>query len=521
MKKITLLFTFLITSFGFSQQVLIEDFEGSTPVEGFGGVTTSVEAAPSGSNGNSLKIVAVAGGQVWQGGKFTLPTADIDFTTDKTAKVDIYSTTAFTIMGKAEGAGVPASADLEQHTGSGWETITFTFTTGADGTGTANGVYNLMAFFPFRKSDDSGWNTPTDFTFFVDNIKSEKVAANDPADDATLSDLKVDGNTIAGFDSGTLDYEYLVAPGTTTVPTVTATTTQGVATTMITAAGSIPGDTTVKVTSGNTNNTKTYKVSFKFEVAPTDAPSTPPTFAANNVISFYSESYTSTGLNGVSWDNGSESTEETYAGNKVLKITSTGGDFIGFDVANTDGFVNATSMTHVHVDFWVAGDYVAGQVLKIKLSNHGNGTSETSAIIKEIALPATDTKKWVSLDLPLEGGARERIAQILLIHTNSTGGVSTLYADNIYMYVDGTANTENNKVLGFAMYPNPAKNQLTISAKESISKAEVFNVLGRKVKSFAINSTNKTLDISNLSSGVYLIKYESAGKVGTAKFIKQ
>ena len=71
------------------------------------------------------------------------------------------------------------------------------------------------------------------------------------------------------------------------------------------------------------------------------------------------------------------------------------------------------------------------------------------------------------------------------------------------------------------MYPNPANKQLTISAKETITKADVYNVLGKKIRSFTINSANKTLDISDLSSGIYLVKYESAGKVGTAKFIKQ
>ena len=71
------------------------------------------------------------------------------------------------------------------------------------------------------------------------------------------------------------------------------------------------------------------------------------------------------------------------------------------------------------------------------------------------------------------------------------------------------------------MFPNPASNQLKISAQEAISSVNVFDVSGRKVKSFTINNTNITLDISDLSEGVYLIKYKSAGKAGAAKFIKQ
>jgi VCBS repeat-containing protein len=48
------------------------------------------------------------------------------------------------------------------------------------------------------------------------------VAANN---DATLSDLTVDVTTIAGFDPATLDYSKELPYGTTTVPTVGATTT--------------------------------------------------------------------------------------------------------------------------------------------------------------------------------------------------------------------------------------------------------------------------------------------------------
>ena len=132
-----------------------------------------------------------------------------------------------------------------------------------------------------------------------------------------------------------------------------------------------------------------------------NAPSTPPARPSADVISIYGQAYgTPEGLNGVSWDNGSNAVEEEYAGNNILKITNGTSDFIGFDVANTDGYVDATEMTHIHADFWVAGDYVAGQVLKIKLSNHDDD-GEINAIIKEIATSANDAETWVSIDAEL------------------------------------------------------------------------------------------------------------------------
>ncbi|MEM7084802.1 MAG: choice-of-anchor B family protein [Bacteroidota bacterium] len=74
----------------------------------------------------------------------------------------------------------------------------------------------------------------------------------------------------------------------------------------------------------------------------------------------------------------------------------------------------------------------------------------------------------------------------------------------------------NNPLLGveelpvgdFALSPNPATNRLTVSSKNvTISQVTIYNVLGQMVldKSFS-NSFSETLNISNLNSGMYLVK---------------
>jgi hypothetical protein len=80
--------------------------------------------------------------------------------------------------------------------------------------------------------------------------------------DATLSDLKVDGNTVAGFDASVLDYTVKLPSATTIVPTVTATTTEATANAVVTDASALPGTTDIVVTSGNTLVTSIYSVSF-------------------------------------------------------------------------------------------------------------------------------------------------------------------------------------------------------------------------------------------------------------------
>ena len=84
-----------------------------------------------------------------------------------------------------------------------------------------------------------------------------------------------------------------------------------------------------------------------------------------------------------------------------------------------------------------------------------------------------------------------------------------------------TTNVENNELLDFSMYPNPASNRLNISAKETIKNAQIFNILGKNVMNINVNATKASIDVSNLTSGIYLIKYNVNGTAGTAKFIKQ
>ena len=51
--------------------------------------------------------------------------------------------------------------------------------------------------------------------------------------------------------------------------------------------------------------------------------------------------------------------------------------------------------------------------------------------------------------------------------------------------------------------------------------AIIYNVLGREVMGLNIDSNSAAIDVSGLSSGIYLIKYTIGDAVGTAKFIKE
>ncbi|MBN2697969.1 MAG: T9SS type A sorting domain-containing protein, partial [Bacteroidales bacterium] len=83
----------------------------------------------------------------------------------------------------------------------------------------------------------------------------------------TLSALKVDGDTIDNFAPYRLEYEVILATGTTDVPTVEAITTKPSATAVVTDATEIPGTTTVLVTAADGVTTNTYSIGFRTEAS--------------------------------------------------------------------------------------------------------------------------------------------------------------------------------------------------------------------------------------------------------------
>lgn len=70
----------------------------------------------------------------------------------------------------------------------------------------------------------------------------------------------------------------------------------------------------------------------------------------------------------------------------------------------------------------------------------------------------------------------------------------------------------------FVMYPNPTIGYVTINTISNF-EFQVFDIQGRNVVSGASNSTSKDVDVSNLNSGVYLVKITVDGLSKTQKLI--
>ena len=80
---------------------------------------------------------------------------------------------------------------------------------------------------------------------------------------------------------------------------------------------------------------------------------------------------------------------------------------------------------------------------------------------------------------------------------------------------------QRDEIAGYAAYPNPVTgNNLTITTNSIDTKrVDIFNVLGRRVFSQSFTGTSETLEISNVSSGIYILKVTEGNKVATQKLI--
>jgi hypothetical protein len=85
---------------------------------------------------------------------------------------------------------------------------------------------------------------------------------------------------------------------------------------------------------------------------------------------------------------------------------------------------------------------------------------------------------------------------------------------------DSTAAVSNETISDLEIYPNPVTNIINIKAQNNIDKISVFNQIGRLIKVLSPNNKTIQADLSNLTSGIYILKINSDNKITTKKIIK-
>jgi len=172
----------------------------------------------------------------------------------------------------------------------------------------------------------------------------------------------------------------------------------------------------------------------------TFTPAPTPTQSPSNVISIFSNAYTNAP---VEYYNGYWAPYQTTVGQN--DITISGDNIIKYSNFNFVGMqfaaptINATAMTHFHIDLQVQNATGAGNVVRIALNDFGpdgafGGGNDVGhqLTVTNSALPGGS---WVSLDIPLSSftglTSRANLAQIVL---ESLSGITDILVDNVYFY---------------------------------------------------------------------------------------
>jgi hypothetical protein len=121
---------------------------------------------------------------------------------------------------------------------------------------------------------------------------------------------------------------------------------------------------------------------------------------------------------------------------------------------------------------------------------------------------------------------RRQNAPILRLHTGKDNHLYGYdYQDN-YVYRSTlpilTTNEQSRSSTNLKLFPNPATDFLTIQLpgnKNSI--VSICDVLGHELLKTIMNNEHNSINISNLPSGIYMLKAETSTETSISKFIKK
>ncbi|WP_299667758.1 carbohydrate binding domain-containing protein [uncultured Polaribacter sp.] len=199
------------------------------------------------------------------------------------------------------------------------------------------------------------------------------------------------------------------------------------------------------VAKGAAIETTEFSDSFEVEeiLDPTMAAPTPPSRNADDVISLFSNVYTDVNVDtwNTSWSQASFE-DVIINNNATKKYTSL--NFNGIETIASP--VDASSMTHIHLDIWTP-NMTEFKLKLVDFLGDGSGGANTEA---ELSFVPT-LGEWVSLDIELtnftDAGMTALSDLNQYIISGNPSGSGIIFVDNVYFYRPSSASTFNSGLL--------------------------------------------------------------------------
>jgi hypothetical protein len=213
----------------------------------------------------------------------------------------------------------------------------------------------------------------------------------------------------------------------------------------------------------------------------------------------------------------------TFTDSQVLIPNSPVGDL------NDDGFVDIVHNNTIHLNDGNENNWIKIGVIGNESNRNGIGArievySELGKQIREIR-SGTGFEYMNTLNAYFGIGEDTEIEKVIVRWPSGIEDQINGPEINTSLVIE-----EGNSLLGLknqtfknvALYPIPAENELNVESSFQIIGKEfkVYAMDGRQVLKGVIDF-NKTLDITNLNSGLYFLKLNSNGKIFQRKFIKK
>lgn len=296
----------------------------------------------------------------------------------------------------------------------------------------------------FRYAAGSQGTNGNGYTFWVDELKFEKLGTIAHGQASIMNGANVSENTYVGVNSAvegaiatfnlptginqsvSISSAYLNYVSSN--PSVASVDSNGLITSLS------PGTTVITANFGDTVATGSITINCQgtFISAPV------PTRPQANVISLFSDAYNNVPVNYYNgywqpWQT-TVSNDFTVQGDNILNYTIF--NFVGIEFSNPT--INANAMTHVHLDVFFPGAIAPGRQLRVLVVDFGAngvfGGGDDTRHSTTFTAPTLISQQWIGIDIPFSAmpnlASRSHLAQLIL----EGGDGSVLFVDNIYYY---------------------------------------------------------------------------------------
>ena len=300
-----------------------------------------------------------------------------------------------------------------------------------------------MLYYSEAPEDDKG------YTFWIDEVKFEKLgtlAHPKPAilekQDQVITAETGDNLSIGGLFKtinlpNGVDQRVEIAPSyfsfTSSESSIATVSTLGVAKVLDAGSTVITASLAGVAAEGSMTIESTGDPILPLTSAPT------PTVSPDSVISLFSNAYTDVKVD--TWNTGWQfstaiTTDVQVNGDDIKRYKQL--NFVGIEF--TSQTIDATEMTHFHMDIWTPDPTDPPAAFKVLLVDFGadgvfDGGDDTSHELS-FTSPTLATESWVSIDVPLSDFAglinRSHLAQMVL-----SGDLPNVFVDNVYFYNAG------------------------------------------------------------------------------------